>query len=152
MNEHVAHYIAKVTHNKRFALDLERRFLYLFGTIILKADADAYRRIDSWAVETEGVADLEHLSIAALSNVVSQYRDVASVPRDPFEQLRLAVDTIYAMWHEAFPLDTHLHGGESHCTALALIVQVYCLWRVSLLLDVKFCIVFASPGNGTWQL
>jgi hypothetical protein len=118
MNEHAMHYIAKLTHNQRFAMDLQRRFLFLFGTVVLGADPETYRRIEKWTLETEGLDDdLEQVSLAGLANIVQQFREVIAVPSDPFEQLRVAVNSLYEKWRADFP-------SEAQPAGLALIVQV----------------------------
>jgi len=89
-------------HNRyrHFAVDTQRRFLQMFGTIVLKADAGKYERILSHARERDGVDEDHKLSTDSLLYCIGEFKRIVDVPDDPYEQLRMAIEALFMQWNE----------------------------------------------------
>ena len=95
------------TSNGRFAFDSYRRFIQMFGNVVLEIPKDAFER-EFEAVKEERKVHLDtDLNEAALREVVKRYKAVVrkkggrDFPQDPLEQLRGARDAVFRSWNNA---------------------------------------------------
>jgi pyruvate,orthophosphate dikinase len=89
-----------------FAQDATRRFLEMFGRVVLEVDAAAFDHNIEMAVKSAGVANERELSTEQLTEVVAAHRasiadSGAVLPEDPREQLRLAIEAVFRSWNGA---------------------------------------------------
>ena len=101
VNDDVVQQLMEVTGNVRFALDVQRRFLEQFGTIVFKISKHLYKNILKEAKAHDGVSREGDLSIEALRGVVAGYKKLADIPTRPFDQLKLAIEAVFTSWHSA---------------------------------------------------
>jgi pyruvate,orthophosphate dikinase len=92
------------TSNGRFAFDSYRRFIQMFGNVVLEIPKAAFDH-ELEAVKKSRRATLDtDLDEAALGQVVDRYKNVVkehskrSFPQDPREQLRMARDAVFRSW------------------------------------------------------
>ena len=96
--------LAKLTNNERFAWDSYRRFISLFGKIALNVEDGLYDKTmekmkadKGFKLDTELSADdLKKLSEDFLA--ITEKATGKPFPMDPFEQLRIAVSTVFGSW------------------------------------------------------
>ena len=93
------------THNGRFAFDSYRRFIQMFGSVVLGIPKEAFEvEFDQIKAACGATLDTD-LDEAALREVVARYLDVArrsagrAFPQDPRRQLRMARDAVFRSWH-----------------------------------------------------
>ena len=93
------------THNGRFAFDSYRRFIQMFGSVVLEIPKEAFEvEFDQIKAACGATLDTD-LDEAALREVVARYLDVArrsagrAFPQDPRRQLRMARDAVFRSWH-----------------------------------------------------
>ena len=93
------------THNGRFAFDSYRRFIQMFGSVVLEIPKEAFE-VEFEQIKAACGATLDtDLDEAALREVVARYLDVArrsagrAFPQDPGRQLRMARDAVFRSWH-----------------------------------------------------
>jgi len=91
--------IATITGDKRFALDLHRRFLQQYGTVVLKIPKEMYVNILEEAKAHDGASKECDLTEEALSRVVDRFASLGMAPEDPMEQLREALEAIFCSWY-----------------------------------------------------
>ena len=92
------------TRNGRFAKDSYRRFIQMFGNVVLGIDKDAFEH-ELGAVKKKNrvVADVD-LDEKAFDEVIARYRVVVQkhtghpFPQDPREQLAGARDAVFRSW------------------------------------------------------
>ena len=95
------------TSNGRFAFDSYRRFIQMFGNVVLEIPKDAFEREFEAVKEHRKVHLDTELNEEALREVVKRYRDVVrkksgrDFPQDPLEQLRGARDAVFRSWNNA---------------------------------------------------
>src|SRR6266536_6144804 len=104
LNDETVEGLAVKTHNERFAWDCYRRFLAMFGNVVLGIRREAFEE-HLTAVKTRlGVKTDPEVPAAELRKLAETYKDLvlertgAPFPQDPREQLRLAIDAVFESW------------------------------------------------------
>ncbi len=90
----------------RFALDAYRRFIQMFGKIVMEVPADAFEHAldEAKAAKFEGAQDTD-LDAEDLGALVERFRAIYAehtgedFPQDPKDQLRLAIDAVFKSWN-----------------------------------------------------
>lgn len=105
LNDETVEGLATQTGNRWFALDAYRRFIALFGHIVLGVDDDKFSRVlDRHKAQTEGKRDTD-LSVMQLEDVITSYKRIIfsslneqDFPQDPMEQLRKTISSVMESW------------------------------------------------------
>jgi pyruvate, orthophosphate dikinase len=101
MNDAVVNLLAESTgRHRHFALDTYRRFLRDYGIIVKKVSSDRYREIQERAFKHQGVETESKLSTESLIHIVEEYKHLADIPDDPYEQLKEAIEAIFQSWQD----------------------------------------------------
>jgi len=107
MNDKTVEAIAARTGNGRFAWDSYRRFIQMYGAVVLEIPKDAFEHVLD-AVKKEAGATIDtDLAEDDLVEVVRRYKQVArdrsgkDFPQDPLAQLRGARDAVFRSWNNA---------------------------------------------------
>jgi pyruvate,orthophosphate dikinase len=88
----------------RFAYDSYRRFIQMYGDVVLNVPVVEFEHLLSAKRITEGVTDDAHLSEDALRNLVEEYKGLvrartgADFPTDAREQLWGAIRAVWSSW------------------------------------------------------
>lgn len=98
VNDFVVQRLTAITSNPKFALDVQRRFLQMFGTVVLNISQEKYSKILADTKVKEGVTMDDELSTKALQSIVNDYKLLGEVPNDPFEQLKMTINAIFDSW------------------------------------------------------
>ncbi len=105
LNADTVEALARATGNRRFAYDSYRRFLQMYGNVVLGIKhEDLESRLGALKRE-RGVADDTSLSTDALASLVAQYQELVrdrlgtEFPSDPLEQLRGAIGAVFESWN-----------------------------------------------------
>jgi pyruvate,orthophosphate dikinase len=104
LNDESVEGLARRTKNERFAWDCYRRFITLFGDVVLAIDRRAFDARLEAAKARAGVKTDADLPAAALQELVRELKGVVeertgrSFPQDPLEQLRLAINAVFDSW------------------------------------------------------
>ena len=97
--------LAAQTGDERFAYDSYRRFVAMFGRIVLDVPGEPFDEAFDKAKETSGAASDAQLPVAALKSLVKTYQAMVkkhtgeAFPQDPTEQLRGAVEAVFRSWN-----------------------------------------------------
>src|SRR5262245_42468358 len=92
------------TANGRFAYDSYRRFIQMFGNVVLEIPREQFEHELEAVKKARGVKEDPQLDEAALREVVGLYKAVVKThakrdfPQDPIEQLRLARNAVFRSW------------------------------------------------------
>ncbi|MFN7916829.1 MAG: pyruvate, phosphate dikinase [Vicinamibacterales bacterium] len=95
------------TQNGRFAFDSYRRFMQMFGSVVLEIPKAAFEHEFEGVKEEKGVKLDTELDEIALREVVERYKGVVkkktgkAFPQDPMEQLKAARDAVFRSWMNA---------------------------------------------------
>ena len=93
------------TSNGCFAFDSYRRFIQMFGNVVLDIAKEAFEHEFDAVKEERGVRLDTHLDENDLREVVERYKDVVRhesgrrFPQDPRKQLQMARDAVFRSWH-----------------------------------------------------
>src|SRR5688572_13567277 len=104
LNDETVEALKRRTSNGRFAYDSYRRFIQMFGAVVLEIPKDEFEHELSAVKEAAGVTQDPDLSEEALREVVVRFKRVVksksgrSFPEDPLAQLRLARDAVFRSW------------------------------------------------------
>jgi pyruvate,orthophosphate dikinase len=97
--------LAKQTGNERFAQDSYRRFVQMFGKIVLGIPGDRFEDALHEAVTAKGAASETGLSADELTAVVETFKGIvaeetgAQFPQNPDEQLAHAIEAVFRSWN-----------------------------------------------------
>jgi pyruvate,orthophosphate dikinase len=107
LNEQTLQGLARKTRNRRFAYDAYRRFISMFGSIVLEVDREKFEGLLKAKKHQMGVEQDTQLDERALENLADQFKRLVaeetgtSFPEDPFEQLRLGINAVFDSWYGA---------------------------------------------------
>ncbi|MGH8909956.1 MAG: pyruvate, phosphate dikinase [Egibacteraceae bacterium] len=95
--------LAKQTGSERFSQDSYRRFIQMFGKIVLEVPGGAFDEVFEQAVHAKGSeGQLDAYDLAGLvetfKEIVGQ-RSGRDFPREPAEQLREAIEAVFRSWN-----------------------------------------------------
>jgi pyruvate, orthophosphate dikinase len=89
-----------------FAWDARRRFLEMFGRVVLGVDDELFGKALADAIAEAGVEDERSLPIEAMRGIAARFETVIDdagqrLPDDPHEQLELAIEAVFRSWDGA---------------------------------------------------
>lgn len=105
LNEEVVEGLARKSGNERFSLDAYRRFIDMFGNVVMGVPHQHFEERLDGLKKKEGVCNDVELDTAALRTLIEEYKAVfyehtgASFPTDPHEQLHRAIDAVFGSWN-----------------------------------------------------
>ena len=105
LNDETLHGLIALTNNERFGWDAYRRFIAMFGRIVMDVKA---QRFDEplevrKAAHGKDARDTD-LTVGDLRALVTEYKEIVKAdtgrdfPTDPYEQLDLAIKAVFASW------------------------------------------------------
>ncbi len=92
------------TSNGRFAFDSYRRFIQMFGSVVLEIPREAFEEELNLVKKNNGWVHDTDLDERGLREVVDRYKSVVTThagrlfPLDPKEQLRMAIEAVFRSW------------------------------------------------------
>jgi pyruvate,orthophosphate dikinase len=105
LNERSVKGLIDATGDERFALDCQRRFMQMFGDVVLEVHHEEFERILVSRREAEKVKYDHEISAEGLKKVIAGYRQAVretagiEFPEDPMDQLRMAVEAVFRSWN-----------------------------------------------------
>src|SRR5579884_1913613 len=105
LNDQTAAGLARLTNDDRFAYDAYRRFLQMYGKVVLGVDADHYEHALDEIKRRTGARTDADLRPDALRELVAEFKTITEreagrgVPQDAWEQLKEAILAVFASWN-----------------------------------------------------
>jgi pyruvate,orthophosphate dikinase len=105
LNDQTRDALAQISGNERFAWDAHRRFIQLFGKIVLGIDSEKFEHIFEGYKHELGVREDTAVGAETLAKVVNDYKELVKketkkeFPNDPKEQLQYAIKAVFASWN-----------------------------------------------------
>jgi len=96
--------IAK-TGNERFGWDAYRRFVQMFGDVVMGVEHDEFEKAIQAKKNSRGVSFDTELTGQDLKELVGDYKKIIkdakgkSFPDDPMEQLKMSIDAVFGSWN-----------------------------------------------------
>lgn len=102
LNKQTLEGMAKLTDNPRFAQDAYRRFIQLFGKIVLGVDGEKFEHVLNVAKgDTRQDTDLSTEELAQISEefkfIIKKDAGV-DFPEDPYDQLKMSISAVFNSW------------------------------------------------------
>ncbi len=105
LNDVTVEGLAKKTNNPRFAYDSYRRFIQMFGNVVLGIEHSKFEHILEEVKKQRGVTLDTELDVDALKEVVEKYKQLVKeekgfdLPQDPRKQLEMAINAVFESWN-----------------------------------------------------
>lgn len=105
LNEITVKGLIKQTENERFAYDAYRRLIQMFGNVVLGIDGRKFEEIIEEKKKEKGVKDDVDLGVKDLEELLEEFKTLIKrekhreFPEDPYEQLNMARDAVFASWN-----------------------------------------------------
>jgi len=135
LNDETVEGIAAKSGNERFAWDCYRRFIQMYGDVVLgmkpeeKDDIDPFEEV---LIEKKSEAEAENdidLDVEDLRDLVSRYKNLISekkgieFPDDPYDQLWRAIGAVFNSWNNERAITYRKLNGIPHDWGTAVNVQ-----------------------------
>jgi pyruvate,orthophosphate dikinase len=105
LNDESVKGLAENTNNERFAYDAYRRFIQMFGNVVMGIDKNEFEKILENKKKERGVHYDSELSADDLKEIVKKYKEVykektgKEFPQDPMVQLKMAINAVFESWN-----------------------------------------------------
>ncbi|MDX9980579.1 MAG: PEP/pyruvate-binding domain-containing protein, partial [Lentisphaeria bacterium] len=104
LNDETLQALIDLTGNERFAWDAYRRFMQMFGDVVLEIEHHDFEHALQAVKDRRQVKNDTELDVAGLKEVVESYRKVYEIngkpfPQDPRKQLQAAIDAVFGSWN-----------------------------------------------------
>lgn len=105
LNDQTVQGLIKKSNNPRFAWDSYRRFIQMYGDVVMGVDHASFEAALSAAKDAKGVKDDTDLDAEDLEKLVEKYKEIVQkeagrlFPDSPFEQLRGAINAVFLSWN-----------------------------------------------------
>lgn len=133
LNDRTVAGLIKKTQNARFGYDAYRRFVAMFGSVVMGVRRALFEEAMAREVSNHGALSETTLSATALSDLVSLYKKIVLTetghlfPEDPFKQLEMAIKAVFNSWHgqRAITYRRLNHIPDAWGTAASVVAMVY---------------------------
>ncbi len=105
LNDETVEGMAKLTENPRFAYDSYRRFIQMFGDVVMEISKTKFDAIFDGKKEERGVESDVDLTTEDLQAIIVDYKALVKAemgrdfPQDPKDQLMEAVKAVFRSWN-----------------------------------------------------
>ncbi|MEK7672725.1 MAG: pyruvate, phosphate dikinase [Patescibacteria group bacterium] len=92
------------TGNERFAYDCYRRFIQMFGDVVMGVEHDLFEEAIERMKEKNGVSSDTELNAANLRNLAMEFKEIVKnhagkeFPNNPLEQMKMAIEAVFTSW------------------------------------------------------
>ena len=105
LNDDAVQGLADQSGNPRFAKDAYRRFIQMYGDVVMEVPHGAFEQALDDAKRRRGVTEDTELDEADLDRVIASYQEIysrhtgAAFPQKPLDQLWGAIDAVFGSWN-----------------------------------------------------
>ncbi len=129
LNDQSVEGLAHVTNDERFAFDSYRRFIAMYGRIVLGVDGELFEHPLEAAKAKAGITSDNELPASVLRSLCDHYKAVvekatgAPFPQKPRDQLDGAVEAVFKSWNGARAIAYRVREKIEHTLGTAVNVQ-----------------------------
>ena len=104
LNDKTVEALAKESGDYRFAYDSYRRFIQMYGDVVLEIDSSEFEDIIETEKEIENITLDTEVSTESWKKITSQFKELVRIktgdnfPQDPVEQLWGSVGAVFSSW------------------------------------------------------
>jgi pyruvate,orthophosphate dikinase len=98
LNDDSVEGLAKKTENERFAWDSYRRFVQMFGNVVMGIEGEKFETEIKRVKDEQGVKLDTDLDVDALKELTRAFKGFYDFPSDPQDQLKAAIKAVFDSW------------------------------------------------------
>src|SRR5438105_6412358 len=149
LNDELVETLASSTGDSRFAFDVYRRFLQMYGKIVFGIDEKKFEAV----MHGKNLSDSESLRNIAASFKMICERTGKSIPGDPYKQLEAAIDAVFSSWTGKRAIEYRKQYGIAPSTANGTAVSIVAMVFGNMGDDSGTGVVFTrNPESGEKKL
>ena len=104
LNDETREGLARLTGDRRFANDCYRRFIQMFGDVVMGIPFQVFEEVLEELKKEVGVELDTELTAENLDELIERFKGIyakegGDFPQDPFQQLLKAVEAVFASWN-----------------------------------------------------
>ncbi len=105
LNEESLQGLIRKTENERFAYDNFRRFIAMFGNVVLGIDKDIFEEVITKKKKQRKVRQDTSLSVDDIKQIIKKFKEIIveksgeEFPSDPWKQLEMSRDAVFRSWN-----------------------------------------------------
>jgi pyruvate,orthophosphate dikinase len=129
LNDEIAAKLATRTHRPRFAYDLYRRLVQMFGSVVMGVPDEVFEAVITAQRRESGARNDAGLDAKAWKAVTLRFKEIIRTytgrefPTDPYEQLRQATEAVFRSWNGKRAIDYREAAGIEHDLGTAVNIQ-----------------------------
>jgi pyruvate,orthophosphate dikinase len=129
LNDEIAAKLATRTHRPRFAYDLYRRLVQMFGGVVMGVPDEVFEAVITAQRRESNARTDADLDANAWKAVTMRFKEIIRTytgkefPTDPFEQLRQATEAVFRSWNGKRAIDYREAAGIEHDLGTAVNIQ-----------------------------
>ncbi|MBD3381185.1 MAG: pyruvate, phosphate dikinase [candidate division Zixibacteria bacterium] len=105
LNEDTLQGMIKKSGNERFGYDIYRRFIAMFGNVVLGIDKDIFEDVITRKKKQRKIRQDSSLSVDDLKDIIGKFKKIIveksgeEFPSDPWKQLQMSRDAVFRSWN-----------------------------------------------------
>jgi len=157
LNDEVVEGLAGLTQNERFAYDSYRRFIDMFGDVVMGVSHEHFEQAIQKLKDEKKVTQDTELSAEDLQVLVDRYKAVyrketgLMFPEDPFEQLEYAINAVFKSWNSTRAIKYRQISGITGLLGTGVNVQAMVFGNMGESSATGVCFT-RNPANGDHEL
>lgn len=128
-NDKTVQALVKLTEDERFAFDSYRRFVQMFGSVVMGIEDEAFEDHLTAIKKKKGVKLDTDLTAKDWKAITKEFKKIYKAevgedfPDDPYEQLRLSIEAVFKSWNGKRAIDYRNAAGIPHDLGTAVNVM-----------------------------
>jgi len=129
LNDEIAAKLATRTNRARFAYDLYRRLVQMFGGVVMGVPDEVFEAVITAQRRESNARNDAELDASTWKAVIVRFKEIIRTytgkefPTDPFEQLQQATEAVFRSWNGKRAIDYREAAGIEHDLGTAVNIQ-----------------------------
>ena len=129
LNKQIVDHLLESGADPVFVMDNYRRFIQMYGSVVLSIDGGVFENIISYHKEKNQIESDQELDLQTIRQIVEDFNKSivlyknAEIPEDPLEQLYSAIEAVFRSWDNERAVSYREMYGISHDGYTAVNVQ-----------------------------
>ncbi len=157
LNDECVEGLATETSDERFAWDSYRRFIQMFGNVVMNVSMERFHnKLEEKKKQLNVEYDYE-ISAEGLKELVREYKEIyknetgEEFPKEPIQQLWMAIEAVIKSWNNKRAIDYRNFHGIPHDLGTAVNVQMMVFGNMGDDSGTGVCFT-RNPSNGNKEL